>query len=254
MSRVAQKEDLSDPDVISALRRAWSARAPADRAVPADGGRHPRHQPARSGTPGRASCWRTCTAPTLRALGGAQPNLQAEIEARKQEARQRLALQSAPARHRGAAVEDAGHALLRAPRRQRHRLACARAVAPRATPGSRWCARARRRSAKACRCWSTRPTATTCSRASAATSTAPAFSILDAKVHTTRAGYALDTFQVVSTHMRATTAPAAYRDLISLVETQLAHGAAGRRPAARAAAAAACRAACARSRSRRASR
>ena len=43
------------------------------------------------------------------------------------------------------------------------------------------------------------------------------FSIQDAKVHTTRAGYALDTFQLVSSHGT----DAAYRDLISLVETQL---------------------------------
>jgi [protein-PII] uridylyltransferase len=47
------------------------------------------------------------------------------------------------------------------------------------------------------------------------------FSIQDAKVHTTRAGYALDTFQVVSARL-AGEGPAAYRDLISLVETQAA--------------------------------
>ena len=45
MSRIAQKEDLSDPEVIEALRAAGRQRAPADRALPADGGRHPRHQP-----------------------------------------------------------------------------------------------------------------------------------------------------------------------------------------------------------------
>jgi [protein-PII] uridylyltransferase len=45
------------------------------------------------------------------------------------------------------------------------------------------------------------------------------FSIQDAKIHTTRAGFALDTFQVVSTRIEAGD-PAAYRDLISLVETQ----------------------------------
>ena len=42
------------------------------------------------------------------------------------------------------------------------------------------------------------------------------FSILDAKVHTTRTGYALDTFQVV-----APTLADNYRDLLSLVETSL---------------------------------
>src|SRR5690606_16520146 len=50
-----------------------------------------------------------------------------------------------------------------------------------------------------------------------------AFSILDAKIHTTRTGYALDTFQVISAHDEpAPGAAAHYRDLISLVETQLA--------------------------------
>ena len=45
------------------------------------------------------------------------------------------------------------------------------------------------------------------------------FSIQDAKIHTTRAGYALDTFQVVSPQADADDT-VNYRDLISLVETQ----------------------------------
>jgi [protein-PII] uridylyltransferase len=43
------------------------------------------------------------------------------------------------------------------------------------------------------------------------------FDILDAKVHTTQAGYALDTFQVISPEIEQH-----HRDLISLVENQLA--------------------------------
>jgi [protein-PII] uridylyltransferase len=43
------------------------------------------------------------------------------------------------------------------------------------------------------------------------------FSILDARIHTTRAGYALDTFQVITPESSQ-----AYRDLIALVENQLA--------------------------------
>ncbi|MDB6001834.1 MAG: [protein-PII] uridylyltransferase, partial [Rhizobacter sp.] len=42
------------------------------------------------------------------------------------------------------------------------------------------------------------------------------FNILDAKVHTTQAGYALDTFQVISPHVDQN-----HRDLTSLVEVQL---------------------------------
>ena len=49
------------------------------------------------------------------------------------------------------------------------------------------------------------------------------FNILDAKVHTTRTGYALDTFEVVQAHMASDPdAATAHRDLISLVEHQLA--------------------------------
>jgi [protein-PII] uridylyltransferase len=47
------------------------------------------------------------------------------------------------------------------------------------------------------------------------------FSIQDAKIHTSRAGYALDTFQVVHQAYDADDA-AGYRDLISLIETSLA--------------------------------
>ena len=48
------------------------------------------------------------------------------------------------------------------------------------------------------------------------------FSILHAKIHTTKAGFALDTFQVVATAGIAPDSPGGYRDLISLVETQAA--------------------------------
>jgi [protein-PII] uridylyltransferase len=46
------------------------------------------------------------------------------------------------------------------------------------------------------------------------------FSVLDAKVHTSRNGYALDTFQLVHPQIEASD-QGSYRDLISLVETQL---------------------------------
>ena len=48
------------------------------------------------------------------------------------------------------------------------------------------------------------------------------FSIQDARIHTTRTGFALDTFQVVSTTLEEDAPASAYRDLIQMVETQAA--------------------------------
>jgi [protein-PII] uridylyltransferase len=42
------------------------------------------------------------------------------------------------------------------------------------------------------------------------------FSILDARIHTTQNGFALDTFQVIATNL-----PDHYRELISMIETEL---------------------------------
>ncbi len=79
------------------------------------------------------------------------------------------------------------------------------------------------------------------------------FSILDAKVHTTRAGYALDTFQVVSTRLEPSDRQRLPRP--DLAGRDAGRAGAGVRPArCPSRAAAACRGACARSRSRRASR
>ena len=55
------------------------------------------------------------------------------------------------------------------------------------------------------------------------------FSILDAKIHTTTRRYALDTFQVVFAHAEQYQ-DVQYRDLISLVETQLARALASTGP------------------------
>jgi len=55
------------------------------------------------------------------------------------------------------------------------------------------------------------------------------FSIQDAKIHTTNAGFALDTFQVVNPAYEGD-GPAGYRDLIPLVEHQAAQAAASTGP------------------------
>jgi [protein-PII] uridylyltransferase len=177
------------------LRRAGGHAAPADGPVPADGGRHPRHQPQGLERLEGQAAGRPVP-PDLRALGGDRPNLDAEIEARKQEARQNLALHSALP-----GTEEPLWKTLEVSYFARHDAAT--------SPGTRG------------RCGGTstprlpvvraRPSsvgdglqvlvyspdrrdlfARICGYFDSA-----GFSIQDAKIHTTRAGYALDTFQVV---------------------------------------------------------
>jgi [protein-PII] uridylyltransferase len=217
MSRVAQKEDLSDPEVVAA----FAERVGTERRLTAlylltvaD---------IRGTSPKVWNAWKAklledLYRAALRALGGAQPNAQAEIEARKQEARQNLALHSALpgteaplwatlevsyfARHD--AAEIAWHA------RSLWRHLATEEPVVRARPSTAG------DGLQVLVYAPDRPDlfARICGYFDGA-----GFSIQDAKVHTTRNGYALDTFQVVTT----TPATAAgYRDLIALVETQAA--------------------------------
>ncbi len=217
MSRVAQKEDLSDADVIQAFARlVGSARwlTALYLLTVAD---------IRGTSPKVWNAWKgklleDLYRATLRALGGAQPNLDAEIEARKQEARQNLALHSALpgteeplwktlevsyfARHEAADIAWHARSLWR------HIETTVPVV--RARPSSVgdglqvlvYCPDRPDLFARICGYFD-----------------GAGFGIQDAKIHTTRAGYALDTFQIVSSQM-ADDNPGAYRDLISLVETQ----------------------------------
>ena len=218
MSRIAQKEDLSDADVI----RDFAALVQTPRQLQAlylltvaD---------IRGTSPKVWNAWKGKLLEdlyrlTLRALGGAQPNLDAEIEARKQEARQNLALHSALpgteeplwqtlevsyfARHD--ALDIAWHARSL----WRHVQTDEPVVKARlSTAGD---------GLQVLVYSPDRPDlfARICGYFDGA-----GFSIQDAKIHTTRAGFALDTFQVVATHGNAPDHPSAYRDLISLVETQ----------------------------------
>jgi [protein-PII] uridylyltransferase len=215
MSRIAQKEDLSDAEVIASFARMVGT---------------PRRLTAlylltvadiRGTSPKVWNAWKGKLLEdlyrlALRALGGAQPNLAAEIEARKQEARQNLALHSALpgtegplwatldvsyfARHE--ATDIAWHARML----WRHietPVPVVRARLSSVGDGLQVLVYSPDRAdlfARICGYFD-----------------AAAFSIQDAKVHTTRAGYALDTFQVVSAQPDS---DSAYRDLISLVETQ----------------------------------
>ena len=214
MSRVAQKEDLSDPQVISAFA-----------AKVGDA----RHLTAlylltvadiRGTSPKVWNAWKGKLLEdlyriTLRALGGATINLDAEIEARKQEARQDLALHamlpgteeplwktlavSYFARHE--ATELAWHARSL----WRHVGSTGPVVRARPSPigeGLQVLVYAPDQQdlfARICGYFD-----------------GAGFNILDAKVHTTREGYALDTFQVIRPE-----ADLHHRDLVSLVEQRL---------------------------------
>ncbi|HZE91473.1 MAG TPA: [protein-PII] uridylyltransferase [Rhizobacter sp.] len=213
MSRIAQKEDLSDSDVIEAFAKM----AGTERRLTAlylltvaD---------IRGTSPKVWNAWKGKLLEdlyrlTLRAMGGARPNLDAEIEARKQEARHTLNLYSLLpgteialwktlelsyfVRH------DAGDIAWHARSLFRHVESPEPVVRARLSSlgeGLQVLVYAPDRPdlfARICGYFD-----------------GAGFNILDAKVHTTRAGYALDTFQVISSQLDNH-----YRDLISLVETQ----------------------------------
>ncbi|MGY4828703.1 [protein-PII] uridylyltransferase [Sphaerotilaceae bacterium SBD11-9] len=213
MSRIAQKEDLSDPDVIESFAKlvgnerrltALYLLTVAD---------------IRGTSPKVWNAWKGKLLEdlyrlTLRALGGSRPNMDAEIEARKQEARHTLNLYSLLP---GTEVplwntlelsyfvrHDAGDIAWHARSLFRHvdsKEPVVRARLSSLGEGLQVLVYAPDRPdlfARICGYFDS-----------------AGFNILDAKIHTTRAGYALDTFQVISPQIDQH-----YRDLISLVETQ----------------------------------
>ena len=213
MSRIAQKEDLSDPDVIEAFAKlvinerrltALYLLTVAD---------------IRGTSPKVWNAWKGKLLEdlyrlTLRALGGARPNMDAEIEARKQEARHTLNLYSllpgtevplwATLELSYFVRHDAGDIAWHA--RSLFRVVESKEPVVRARLSSLG------EGLQVLVYAPDRPDlfARICGYFDSA-----GFNILDAKIHTTRAGYALDTFQVISPQMDQH-----YRDLISLVETQ----------------------------------
>ena len=217
MSRIAQKEDLSDVDVIQSFARLVGT---------------PRRLVAlylltvadiRGTSPKVWNAWKGKLLEdlfrlTIRALGGNPPNVDAEIESRKQEARQLLALHAALpgteeelwktldisyfARHDAADI--AWHA------RSLWRHLDTTAPVVRARPSS---------VGDGLQVLVYSPDCPDLFARICGYFDSAGFSIQDAKIHTTRAGFALDTFQVISTRIEPGD-PAAYRDLISLVETQ----------------------------------
>ncbi|HEX2009303.1 MAG TPA: [protein-PII] uridylyltransferase [Roseateles sp.] len=214
LSRVAQKEDLSDPEVIAAFaKKMGDARrlTALYLLTVAD---------IRGTSPKVWNAWKGKLLEdlyrlTLRALGGARPNLDADIEARKQEARQTLALHSmlpdtevplwATLELSYFARHDAGDLAWHARALWRHVASPAPIVRARPSPvgeGLQVLVYAPDRQdlfARICGYFD-----------------GAGFNILDAKVHTTRSGYALDTFQVISPDQDLN-----HRDLVPLVEAKL---------------------------------
>jgi [protein-PII] uridylyltransferase len=220
MSRIAQKEDLSDPDVIEACAKLVGNERTLTALyllTVAD---------IRGTSPKVWNAWKGKLLEdlyrlTLRALGGARPNLDAEVETRKLEARQMLNLVSLPAfiqKPLWATLElsyfarhDAGDIAWHT-RSLYDQVGSAKPIVrARLSPlgeGLQVLVYAPDQAdlfARICGYFD-----------------GAGFNILDAKVHTTRNGYALDTFQVNSPGLEEHALELHYRDLISFVETQLA--------------------------------
>jgi [protein-PII] uridylyltransferase len=223
MSRIAQKEDLSDPQVIEEFAKGVGSQQRLTALyllTVAD---------IRGTSPKVWNAWKGKLLEdlyrlALRALGGAKLNLDAEIETRKQDARNMLNLSSLPtgvevalwrtlsvsyfARHD--AVDIAWHARML----HEHVDAGQPIVRARLSPLAEglqvlvYTPDQEDLFARICGYFDTAD-----------------YNILDAKVHTTNSGYALDTFQVNST-----SGEHGYRDLILLVENQLARVLAARGP------------------------
>ena len=219
MSHIAQKEDLSDADVIAA----FAAQVRDERTLTAlylltvaD---------IRGTSPKVWNAWKGKLLEdlyrlTLRSLGGTKPNLDAELEARKAEARTLLALASQlPATEKPLwdtlevsyfARHDANDLAWHARMLWRHVKTAVPVVSARASAVGEglqvlvYAPDIPDLFARICGYFDN-----------------AGFSVLDAKVHTTRAQFALDTFQLVHPNVEPGD-PAGYRDLISLVETQLA--------------------------------
>ena len=214
MSRVAQKEDLSNPEVITAFaRRVGNERnlTALYLLTVAD---------IRGTSPKVWNAWKGKLLEdlyryTLRVLGGRAPDADAEVEARKREALISLALYAEPfeahkplwesldvsyfMRHEAADI--AWHA-----RQLSRHVGKAKAIV-RARPSS---------AGEGMQVLVYTPDVPDLFARICGYFDQAGFSILDAKVHTAKNGYALDTFQVVSPDLADH-----YRELASMVESEL---------------------------------
>ena len=218
MSHVAQKEDLSDTEVI----RAFAAQVRDARTLTAlylltvaD---------IRGTSPKVWNAWKGKLLEdlyrlTLRALGGARVSVEAELEHRKAEARSLLALASQlPDTERALwdtmdtayfMRHDPAEVAWHARTLWRHLTTTTPVVSARVSPVG-----------EGLQVMVYSPDVPDLFARICGYFDNAGFSVLDAKVHTSRTHYGLDTFQVVHPQIDPDD-PGAYRDLISLVETQL---------------------------------
>jgi [protein-PII] uridylyltransferase len=214
MSRIAQKEDLSDPDVIQAFARqvgneryltALYLLTVAD---------------IRGTSPKVWNAWKGKLLEdlyryTLRALGGRAPDPGAEVEARKREALVMLALRAEPFEAHKAlwATLDVGYFM----RHDAGEIAWHARKLSRFVGQAKAIVRARRSPiGEGLQVLVYTPDAPDLFARICGYFDQAGFSILDAKVHTANNGYALDTFQVVTAVQ-----PEHYMQLMSMVETDL---------------------------------
>jgi [protein-PII] uridylyltransferase len=216
MSHVAQKEDLSDPEVIGAfVRQVRDVRwlTALYLLTVAD---------IRGTSPKVWNAWKgklleDLYRVTLRALGGAKPSAEAEVESRKAEARSLLALASQlPDTEKPLwDTMDVGYFMRHDPSDLawharmlwRHVAAARPVVSARASPVG-----------EGLQVLVYTPDVPDVFARICGYFDNAGFSVHDAKVHTASSGYGLDTFQVVHPNVDD---GAGYRDLISLVQTQL---------------------------------
>ncbi len=219
MSRIAQKEDLSDPDVIEAFAKLVGNERTLTALyllTVAD---------IRGTSPKVWNAWKGKLLEdlyrlALRALGGARPNMDAEVEARKMEARQMLNLASF-----GPGVQHALWNTLDLSYFARHDAGDiawhTRSLLDRVDTKTPVVQARLSPLGEGLQVLVYAPDQQDLFARICGYFDVAGFNILDAKVHTTRIGYALDTFQVTSPSLEPQFGDFNYRDLIRDVETQL---------------------------------
>ena len=214
MSRVAQKEDLSNPEVIAAFaRRVGNERylTALYLLTVAD---------IRGTSPKVWNAWKGKLLEdlyyyTLRVLGGRAPDAQAEVQARKREALTTLALHAEPFEAHKALWESLGVSYFM--RHDAADIAWHARQLSRHVGTAKPIVRARRSLAgEGLQVLVYTPDAPDLFARICGYFDQAGFSILDAKIHTANNGYALDTFQVISP-----TLDDQYRELASMIQADL---------------------------------